>query len=75
MKMKDKQEQISDVAQKVFAVIGAVVGAVTAFMLGGETWGWLWVLVFTPVGAVVGRFCGWLFTVSTKNISNIFWIM
>ena len=53
---------------KICSVIGAIIGVITAFMLGGEIWGWLWLFLFTPAGAIVGRICGWLF--STKSISQ-----
>ena len=72
--MKDEQEHAQESKnseiQKICSIVGAGVGAVTAFVLGGETWGWFWLFLFTPLGAGLGRLCGWLFTVSASDLRN-----
>ena len=60
-----EKEKQNDETLKLFtrgvAFAGAVAGIIAAFAVAGDTWGWFWLLLFAPVGAAVGCFCGFLF--------------
>ena len=71
MKQEKQNNETLKLFTRGFAFIGAVAGSIAAFAVAGDTWGWLWLLVFAPIGAAVGCFCGFLFGGgSIRNLMN-----
>ena len=71
--VNNPSEIIKTTIQIICSIIGAIIGILAAFFVAGEIWGWFWIFFFTPLGAVIGRFCGWLFTRSGRYFERIFW--